>query len=163
MTRCINQFRTFAAMWPEKKFKVKKFTNSCKGNLRRWKIGIGQNDFVTVTHFGQGMEQVRWQDDWNSFQTSHFFQCRKFLFFGGSVYLLVSNAMIFHLFTQPSHENYQNFQNSEFFKYKKVTFNFHSQKKVIFLLKNWILTKYRKLSNFEFLRQNSIIFLNLIF
>ena len=93
-----------------------KFRNSCKGNLRRRKIGIGQNDFVTVTHFGQGMEQVRWQDDWNSFQTSHFFQCRKFLFFGGSVYLLVRNAMIFHLFTQPSHENYQN---SESFKYKK--------------------------------------------
>ena len=50
-----------------------KFKNSLKENLRRWKIGIGQNDFVSVTHFGQGMEQVRWQDDWNSFQTSHFF------------------------------------------------------------------------------------------
>ena len=68
-----------------KKIQSQKFKNSWKENLRRWKIGIGQNDFVSVTHFGQGMEQVRWQDDWNSFQTSHFFNS---CFFGGSVYLL---------------------------------------------------------------------------
>ena len=90
--------------WKKNSKSKVKFKNSLKENLRRWKIGIGQNDFVSVTHFGQGMEQVRWQDDWNSFQTSHFFQCRKFLFFGGSVYLWVRNAMIVYVFTQPSYQ-----------------------------------------------------------
>ena len=119
-----------------------KFTNSCKGNLRRWKIGIGQNDFVTVTHFGQGMEQVRWQDDWNSFQTSHFFSMQKILVFRRECLSFGSQRND----CSSIHATFP-WKLSEFriLQIQKVTFNFHSQKKSYFC---WKIEFWRNIANY---------------
>ena len=106
-------------MWPEKNSKSKSLQIFVKETYAAGKLASAK----TISSPWPILAKV-WSKSGDKmtgipFKRPIFFNAENSCFFGGSVYLLVRNAMIVHLFTQPSHENYQNFQNSEFFKYKK--------------------------------------------
>ena len=161
MTRCINQFRTFAAMWTEKKFKVKKLSLQIlvKETYAAGKLASAK----TISSPWPILAKV-WSKSGDKmtgipFKRPIFFNAENSCFSAGVfIFWFVTQWLFIYSRNLPMKTiRIQNPSNT------KSNFWFSQPKKVIFLLKNWILTKYRKLSNFEFLRQNSIIFLNFIF
>ena len=56
VTGGVDQFCSFRAARPVKDLKyTKKYQKVSKSSLRRWKICVCQNDFIAVSHAGNGM------------------------------------------------------------------------------------------------------------